>query len=141
MKGNIPIIIDWDLACLQHNIKTGIVKQYPQEKNLLLCEGYVGTGEYIAPEVWRKENYNPFLADIYSLGIIFYNLSNRRRFPYNGETNQEIKKDVLRGNPEISTSGYFQLDDMIMMMINSNPDERLPLIDVKNILQDLIKTI
>lgn len=129
MKGNIPIIIDWDFACLY------------QENSLLPCEGFVGTGEYIAPEIWRKENFNPFLTDIYSLGIVFYNLANQRRFPYNGETTQEIRKDVLRGLPEFSSSGNYELDDMIMAMINSNPTERTSLEGCRKILQDVIKTI
>ena len=129
MKGNIPIVIDWDLGCLH------------QEESSLPCEGFVGTREYIAPEVWRKEDIDPFLADIYSLGIVFYNLANQRRFPYRGETNQEIKQDVLYGYPEMSTSGYFQLDDMIMAMININPEERLSLDEAKSIIQTLIKTI
>ncbi len=129
MKGNIPIIIDWDFACLY------------QENSLLPCVGFVGTGEYIAPEIWRKENFDPFLTDIYSLGIVFYNLANQRRFPYNGETNQEIRKAVLRGFPDFSSSGNYQLDDMIMAMVNSDPHQRMSLEDSRNIIQDLIKTI
>lgn len=132
MKGNIPIIIDWDFACFYEEGKIS---------DLFPCKGYVGTGEYIAPEIWRKEDYDPFLTDIYSLGIVFYNLANRKRFPYNGETNEEIKKDVLRGLPEFSSSGNYQLDDMIMAMIDSQASQRMPLEESRKILQDLIKTI
>lgn len=33
---------------------------------------YQGTKRYTAPEILNKENFNPFKADIFSLGVVFY---------------------------------------------------------------------
>lgn len=130
MKGNIPIIIDWDLACL--NL---VNSSFP-------CSGFVGTREYIAPEIWQKEeNYNPFLADVYALGVVFYYLLNGRRFPYSGDTNQEIRSNVLRGKLEPSLSGYPDLDTMVMLMLEPNPETRISLEEVRDVLILIMKEI
>lgn len=130
MKNNIPIIIDWDLAC------------YHQKNSLFPCEGFVGTLEYIAPEIWRREvYYNPFRADIYSLGIVFYTLANNRLLPYQAETTSEMVYKISSQQPRPSDCGYPFLDDIIMEMIDPNPQERIPLEVVANALQSLIKAI
>lgn len=41
----------------------------------------VGTGNYMAPEVFRGEKYG-FSVDIYSLGLVLYRLLNKNRLPF-----------------------------------------------------------
>ena len=130
MKGNIPIIIDWDLACLNVNDSP-----FP-------CRGLAGTPNYLAPELWEKsDDVDFFLTDIYSLGVIFYYLANQRRLPYTGNSIEDLKQVVLEGNPDPLTSGYNSLDDLILSMMARDPDERISLLDVKDRLQALIKAI
>lgn len=130
IKGNIPIIIDWDLACI--DVPNS---QYP-------CEGIVGTPNYLAPEFWRdQEDVNPFLADVYSLGVVFYYLMNNRELPYEASDIPDLRQQILLGNPRQSNSGYPEVDAIIMAMLRSNPMERISLSAVGDALQLLIKSL
>ncbi len=130
MKGNVPILIDWDLACL--NIDNS---PFP-------CRGVAGTPNYLAPELWEgNHGVNPFLTDIYSLGVVFYYLANQKRLPYTGTNREALKQAVLEGNPDPSTSGNSTLDDLIMSMMARDPNQRISLVGVKTILQTMIKAI
>lgn len=129
MKGNIPIVIDWDLSCLHSDNSP-----YP-------CRGFVGTPLNVAPEVWKRSISNPFLTDIYSLGVVFYNLANNKSYPYSGETEQEISDAMFFAQPDYSNSGNEDLDDMIMAMISIDPKDRPSLKDIRSRLNTLIKSI
>lgn len=48
-----------------------------------------GTYSYMAPEVYREEEYG-FSVDIYSLGIVLYRLLNKNRIPFLPESPKEI---------------------------------------------------
>lgn len=62
-------------------------------------ESLEGTYDYMAPEIYRKENYD-FRADIYSLGMVLYYLSNALKGPFLKIENQiptkEEKEDALK---------------------------------------------
>lgn len=44
------------------------------ENMLTTTRSYVGTSYYKAPEVDKKQHYSPYKADIYSLGVVFYEM-------------------------------------------------------------------
>lgn len=44
------------------------------ENMLTTTYSFVGTAFYLAPEVLRKQKYSPYKADIYSLGVVFYEM-------------------------------------------------------------------
>lgn len=48
-----------------------------------------GTGSYMAPEIYRGENYD-FTVDIYSLGIMLFQLANEGRLPFLPPAGQEV---------------------------------------------------
>jgi len=53
---------------------------------------FVGTEDYMAPEMIKREDYNDNV-DIYALGIVMYRLLNNNRIPFlpcEGEINKEI---------------------------------------------------
>ena len=130
MKGNIPIIIDFDMAC----IFTPDSK-YP-------CRGLAGTPNYLAPEVWlQHKDIDYYLTDIYSLGVVLYYLINDRKVPYMGDSVDELRDNVLNVSPLPSSSGFRELDECIMLMINKDPQERINLQIVKDIIQRLIKEV
>jgi serine/threonine protein kinase len=79
-----------------------------------------GSTPYMAPEILsRMENYDKFQADIWSLGVTFYQMA-CARVPWKGDRSEEMKKEIRLGiiaplsgvDPKITAliSGMMQLD-------------------------------
>lgn len=54
-----------------------------------LCMQFCGTLPYMAPEMLRKQEYNPKKADIWALGVILYRLL-FEKYPYRGRTERDL---------------------------------------------------
>lgn len=138
MKDNIPILIDFDSACLQ-NESYGYAK----------CgETMRGTPYYIAPEVWvSTQRYTP-AADIYSLGVTFYYLASKRSRPYTITTVDELKALVVdttaKPNPLAyrfpGSKGETTLATLIGKMMDKSRFTRATLDMVKAELSSMIKS-
>ena len=86
----------------------------------------VGTLGYIAPEIILNTNKESFVSDIFSFGIICYELIFRKR-PYKGKTRYQIGKEML--NDEISYKSNIKYSNLLFNLIKRllviNPEERL----------------
>ena len=86
----------------------------------------VGTLGYIAPEIILNTNKESFISDIFSFGIICYELIFRKR-PYKGKTRYLIGKEML--NDEISYKSNIKYSDSLFNLTKKllviNPEERL----------------
>ncbi len=92
-----------------------------------------GTEPYAAPEVWRAESYTEsaytYKADIYSFGIVLYQLMNNNFLPFmNDFTHNELEKSIsmrMRGE-KISppANGSEEFKNIICRMCQFNPDDR-----------------
>jgi serine/threonine protein kinase len=85
---------------------------------------FCGTTLFMAPEILEKtEGFDPFLSDIYSLGITFYYIS-QGKFPFPKESQKDMKVLTMCGlcffQHEIDTS--FQA--MITDMMDEKPEKR-----------------
>ncbi|CAH1267154.1 MARK4 [Branchiostoma lanceolatum] len=71
----------------------GYMRDYGPMKRL---ETFCGSMEYMAPEILRSEPYHGVLADIWSLGVVFYTMLAGVR-PYNVPTNldKEVRREML----------------------------------------------
>ena len=81
--------------------------------------------QYLAPEIFKKEGYS-YKADIWSLGITFYQLMNFS-FPFKGDNAEEIKKNILEGNKnkELNNEIYSKkFEELIDQMLSDRPDVR-----------------
>ena len=88
IKNNILKISDFGLAKISNN-----------RTRMSTFKGY-GTANYVAPEGWKNDN-NTIQMDIYSMGIVFYQLATLN-LPYNLSKNSDIEKirnAHLYGNP------------------------------------------
>jgi serine/threonine protein kinase len=78
---------------------------------------------FIPPEIWNQNaDYDLFLADIYSLGVLFYYIS-QGFLPFDSMNDENLKQLVLKGNIEINNSDPL-FESMIRQMMNKNPKER-----------------
>lgn len=107
-KSNKPKITDFGLSRLLKN--KCIIANYHKmnQKNYDLSQN-VGSYRYMAPEIKLNNNYN-YKIDIWSLGIIFYELFENKRFIniFNWKKTPKKIKNII-----------------FDYMLNTNPNERL----------------
>jgi serine/threonine protein kinase len=92
-----------------------------------------GSPAYIAPEVINASQqypYDPFKADIWSLGIIFYTLVTGQ-YPFFDETLDGLLKKILLNDPiEIPSFVPHESKIILRKMLNRNPAERSSIGDI-----------
>ncbi|SCY17423.1 Serine/threonine protein kinase [Flavobacterium anhuiense] len=103
-----------------------------------------GTLPYMAPECWMFDS-NTKAMDIYSLGIIFYEILTLKQ-PYIGKTEQEFRdKHLYEPLPNISNIRVdlpVRLIEMISKMTNKRPSDRYSsMSDIINILEKLTEKL
>ena len=100
------------------------------ELTAVLSEGNIGgTPDYCSPEQWfATVNNNDLLidgrADIFSLGIIFYELLTRRRPPPYDPNKPNMSRRTVEPPSKHNPSIPSQLDQCIIKMVDLNPENR-----------------
>lgn len=83
-----------------------------------------GTMHTVAPEVLRGEAYDPFLADAWALGVVFYFMLNRGRYPHDGAN---TLRHILHGHTRPSRPGLPAVAlDLLSRLMQGKPEDRLP---------------
>ena len=90
-----------------------------------LTNTIINTPQYVAPEIIEKKPYS-FKVDIWSLGVIFYQLV-ILDYPFEGSTNEEMQKNIIEGKKK-GLPKYCIFDpkfiELLNEMISFRPDER-----------------
>jgi len=115
-------------------------------------KGIIGSPYYVAPEVFLNTEFNPFKADIYSLGVVFFAL-NQGALPFkdqNGhryyaalvkmEDSKLIVRPDLRFNNEERRKKSPKLTAMISKMLDLDSDRRPTLTDLKLLLDSTVSS-
>jgi len=55
----------------------------------------IGTEYYKCPAIYQNKSYDPFLADLWSLGIFLYEIATGR-VPYDADSREALKKVVAK---------------------------------------------
>lgn len=88
---------------------------------------FSGSLQYMPPEVLMKiEGFDPFLADIYSLGVTFYYMSQGKN-PFKFHSNEELETIIINGVYEPVKKCDPKFSELICTMMAVVPTER-PLI-------------
>eukprot|EP01095_Lingulamoeba_sp_RSL-Kostka_P011907 TRINITY_DN463_c0_g2_i1.p1 TRINITY_DN463_c0_g2~~TRINITY_DN463_c0_g2_i1.p1 ORF type:complete len:613 (-),score=157.10 TRINITY_DN463_c0_g2_i1:360-2168(-) len=109
----------------------GSAYHWDKKKNMTqFVSGNCGTVFYCAPEV-NKEHFDPFIADIWSIGILFYVLLTGT-WPFVGNTFEEVHDNAKENNLHFHSSEMKKLDfhttHLLKWMLSFNPADR-PTID------------
>lgn len=88
-----------------------------------LIHEFSGTSMYMAPEVHKHKDYDPFKADIWALGITFYVLASGN-LPWSVKSPEQIKHMIFMGVIENSSLIQPQFMKIIRKMIDVNPSSR-----------------
>ena len=139
-------VLDFGLAKLQEPDK-------PEHVSELMTQGLtregtiVGTVPYMAPEQLQGRAVD-HRADLFSLGIIFYQMLTGRR-PFHGGTSAETISAILRDTPhpvnEINVALPNHLARIVRRCLNKDPNERYQtardlLIELKELKQEISDT-
>ncbi|XP_073010386.1 serine/threonine-protein kinase UCNL-like [Typha latifolia] len=90
------------------------------------CErscSFVGTEEYVAPEVVRGEGHE-FAVDWWALGILAYEMAYGKT-PFRGRNRKETFRNVLTRQPEFVGRQGSDLTDLIGRLLEKDPTQRL----------------
>ncbi|KPI89418.1 hypothetical protein ABL78_1454 [Leptomonas seymouri] len=83
-----------------------------------------GTMHTVAPEVLRGEAYDPFMADAWALGVVFYFMLNRGRYPHDGAN---TLRHILHGHTRQTRPGLPAVAlDLLSRLMQAKPEDRLP---------------
>lgn len=122
---NFVKILDFGLARAQHFTK-------------LTETGHLfGTVAYMPPE-YIFNNRISVEGDIYSLGVIFYEMLTHRQ-PFKGESTMDMLKQIFDHNPpepiEVIEGIPEELNGLVMSMIEEKPEDRPPAEEVLELLK------
>jgi serine/threonine protein kinase len=87
---------------------------------------FCGTLEYIAPEIFKGENYSK-PADIWSLGVLLFEMMHGYS-PFKGKNYKEVSEKVITGSLQCSDTLSQRLINLIHAILVSDPEQR-PTID------------
>ena len=89
-----------------------------------------GTSAFAAPEMFTGENYNGLLCDIWSAGIVLYAMA-FGYLPFGDENEQSNINNIINGNFEIPDEANDDLRDLLVNIIETNPNKRFNLEQIK----------
>jgi serine/threonine protein kinase len=97
----------------------------------LSCQ-FKGSPAFLAPEILRGQPYNPFKADVWSLGVTLYGLA-AGTLPWAGSL-EEYLAQAAHGLGQVDPIIPKKLVKLLKLMIRPNPAERVSLnqIDLSN---------
>ena len=94
-----------------------------------------GTPAYIAPEILRGHNGHGHEVDIWSLGVLLYNLVTGK-MPFNAKTRAKIDQFVIEKDPSYKDKAWKQCSpdvlDLPQNLLKKNPSERLSIDEILN---------
>ncbi|CDW78202.1 protein kinase domain containing protein [Stylonychia lemnae] len=99
------------------------VSRKVSENNELLFE-QCGTPAYIAPEIVRELGYKGYPVDIWSAGVCLYAML-YGNVPFKANQMGDLNKMILDANIEYKDTASEEARDLMMRMLQKNPNKRL----------------
>nr|XP_051688499.1 MAP/microtubule affinity-regulating kinase 3 [Oryctolagus cuniculus] len=98
----------------------GLSWQLPEGE---LVSGFCGTPKYSAPEVFRQEPYDPFAADLWSLGVILFAML-AGAMPFTGKDREELRDCIQKGSYELPCAASPALEELLSSLLSPDPCDR-----------------
>ncbi|KAF5351566.1 hypothetical protein D9758_007229 [Tetrapyrgos nigripes] len=95
-----------------------------------LLQTACGSPHYTAPEVLRGMSYDGIIADVWSCGIILFALL-VGRLPFDRDDIEDLIPAILDGYFELPSDLDPLAQDLIIKMLESDPEERITLAEVQ----------
>lgn len=91
---------------------------------------FIGDPAYTSPELHAKKQYNPELADMWSLGILLYNILTGT-LPFVPKKNTNLLRTIIKGEYGIPTHLPENMKNLIKSLLEKE-DKRLKMDDIFN---------
>ena len=85
---------------------------------------HCGTPAYIAPEIFENQGYSGFQCDIWSAGVTLYYILGGIQ-PFRASSIKDLEKKVLLGEFEPIDEISDEANDLIKLMLRTDPDKRI----------------
>jgi len=96
----------------------------------ILLKTKCGSPSYAAPEIIKGKQYDGFQIDSWCCGIILYAMV-CGYLPFDGETNKELFKSILKCNPEYPAYLSKECKKLIKSILVIDPNNRITIEDIK----------
>ena len=100
------------------------------DPNSYLLKTKCGSPSYAAPEIISCQYYDGFKTDIWCCGIILYAML-CGFLPFEGDDNYILFRNILECDPEMPDWLSISSRDLIIKILNPEPDERITLDEIK----------
>lgn len=113
----------------------GLARMY---KNGAKSNTYQGSLPYAPPELLMYRPYDPFKADVWSFGVMLYQLSTGR-MPFRGFDHTELKQSILSGFFDQPKGVSVALNKLILRCLKYDPAERISFPEMRPYLPKLVR--
>jgi len=96
----------------------------------ILLKTKCGSPSYAAPEIIKGKQYDGFQIDSWCCGIILFAMV-CGYLPFDGETNKELFKSILKCNPEYPVYLSKECKKLIKSILVADPNNRITIEDIK----------
>lgn len=117
-------IIDFSISVFFN--ESNDIKNLNEYKSKCLTNEPGGSIHFQAPEQFETGKHNPFIADIWSLGISLY-IFICEKFPYDSDSELELQIMICEGLPKFSEYVDDKLKNLILRMIEKDISKRIGL--------------
>ena len=94
-----------------------------------LLSTFCGSPPYAAPELFKDQNYNGPLVDIWALGVLLY-LMLSTKLPFAGACVNDLKDTIIKGSFYMPTNFSSEASSLVKGMLATDPLERFVMIDI-----------
>ncbi|OHS96845.1 CAMK family protein kinase [Tritrichomonas foetus] len=101
-------------------------------ENENLAETFNGSLSYTAPEILCKKAYDPFMADVWSLGVTFAIMATGTNPWIGAGETHELKRSIMIGTYQLSKTVNSKIASLIRQMLNIDPKQRILMHKIKN---------
>jgi len=88
-----------------------------------------GTASYLAPEIVFSSEYNGFMSDIWSLGVVLYVMTTNN-FPYKSDDINQLKNSIQNKNIEIPNYLASELQELLIKMLEIDSKKRITIPEI-----------
>lgn len=88
-----------------------------------LIRKFFGSAPYLAPEIILKKPYDPFAADVWALGVTFYEIVNGS-LPWNPESGQMMNDAICQSTLIFRSTTPSSIQQLITAMTQVDPKKR-----------------